>query len=87
VAFGQRVLEGSGLGPDACDFMFGNPQEPSHGAKQNCIGFVECCCAKVMTTVSGANFDLQRGRRQYLLSGGGSSPQRPTGGRERDVGP
>ena len=26
-AFGQRVLEGR-LGPDACDFMFGNPQEP-----------------------------------------------------------
>ncbi|WP_086996090.1 aminotransferase class I/II-fold pyridoxal phosphate-dependent enzyme [Rhizobium sullae] len=26
--FGQRVLEGDGLGPDACDFMFGNPQEP-----------------------------------------------------------
>ena len=28
MAFGERVLEGSGLGPDACDFMFGNPQEP-----------------------------------------------------------
>ena len=28
MAFGDRVLEGSGLGPDACDFMFGNPQEP-----------------------------------------------------------
>jgi aspartate aminotransferase len=27
-AFGRRVLEGRGLGPDACDFMFGNPQEP-----------------------------------------------------------
>ncbi|CAN7330095.1 aminotransferase class I/II-fold pyridoxal phosphate-dependent enzyme [Rhizobium sp. LjRoot258] len=26
--FAQRVLEGDGLGPDACDFMFGNPQEP-----------------------------------------------------------
>ncbi len=28
IAFAQRVLEGGGLGPDACDFMFGNPQEP-----------------------------------------------------------
>ena len=28
IAFAQRVLEGHGLGPDACDFMFGNPQEP-----------------------------------------------------------
>ena len=26
-AFARRVLE-SGLSPDACDFMFGNPQEP-----------------------------------------------------------
>jgi aspartate aminotransferase len=26
--FGRRLLEGHGLGPDACDFMFGNPQEP-----------------------------------------------------------
>lgn len=26
--FARRVLEGRGLGPDACDFMFGNPQEP-----------------------------------------------------------
>lgn len=25
--FAQKVLEGDGLGPDACDFMFGNPQE------------------------------------------------------------
>ncbi|WP_376743570.1 hypothetical protein [Ensifer canadensis] len=25
LAFGQRVLEGSGLGPDTCDFMFGTP--------------------------------------------------------------
>ena len=28
IAFAQRVVEGHGLGPDACDFMFGNPQEP-----------------------------------------------------------
>ena len=26
--FGRQVIEGQGLGPDACDFMFGNPQEP-----------------------------------------------------------
>src|SRR4051812_8903635 len=28
MAFGQRVLEAPGLGPDACDFMVGNPQKP-----------------------------------------------------------
>ena len=28
IAFAQRALEGEGVGPDACDFMFGNPQEP-----------------------------------------------------------
>ena len=27
--FARKVLEGDGLGPDACDFMFGNPQEPA----------------------------------------------------------
>ncbi|MCB5203503.1 aminotransferase class I/II-fold pyridoxal phosphate-dependent enzyme [Neorhizobium sp. T786] len=25
--YARKVLEGDGLGPDACDFMFGNPQE------------------------------------------------------------
>ena len=27
-AFTQRILEECGLGRDACDFVFGNPQEP-----------------------------------------------------------
>jgi aspartate aminotransferase len=27
-AFTQRILEERGLGQDACDFVFGNPQEP-----------------------------------------------------------
>ena len=27
-AFTQRIVGDRGLGPDACDFVFGNPQEP-----------------------------------------------------------
>ena len=42
MAFGQRVLEGSGLGPDACDFMFGNPQEaPLRGLVEAIIRYAE----------------------------------------------
>jgi aspartate aminotransferase len=26
--FTQRIVGDRGLGPDACDFVFGNPQEP-----------------------------------------------------------
>ena len=35
VAFGQRVLEGSGLGPDACDLMFGNPVTAAWGEAES----------------------------------------------------
>ncbi|RWQ68831.1 MAG: aminotransferase class I/II-fold pyridoxal phosphate-dependent enzyme [Mesorhizobium sp.] len=40
--FARNVLEGDGLGPDACDFMFGNPQEtPLRGFVDALIRHVE----------------------------------------------
>lgn len=38
LAFGQRVLEGSGLGPDTCDFMFGTPRNGRMGRSRNVSG-------------------------------------------------
>jgi aspartate aminotransferase len=40
--YAQKVQEGDGLGPDACDFMFGNPQEmPLRGIVDALIRHVE----------------------------------------------
>ncbi|MEK1890541.1 MAG: aminotransferase class I/II-fold pyridoxal phosphate-dependent enzyme [Phyllobacterium sp.] len=40
--FATKILEGDGLGPDACDFMFGNPQEmPLRGLVDALIRHVE----------------------------------------------
>lgn len=43
-AFGQRIAGGRGLGPDACDFLFGNPQEmPLRGLVEALIRHAEPC--------------------------------------------
>src|SRR5262245_47345970 len=42
VAFAQRVETDCGLGPDACDFLFGNPQEtPLRGLVEALIRHAE----------------------------------------------